>query len=67
MPPSRYLSILPGTVVVEVLPPISTVGLGYEDREALRDETARRIRERLAAARQDSPSTHSPPHAASDE
>jgi 1-acyl-sn-glycerol-3-phosphate acyltransferase len=53
MPRGRYLSILPGTVVVEVLPQISTAGLGYDDRDGLRDETARRIRERLAAVRGD--------------
>jgi hypothetical protein len=40
-------------VVVEVLLPISTAGLGYDDRDGLRDETARRIRERLAAVRGD--------------
>lgn len=48
MPCGQYLSILPGTVVLEVLPPIPTKGLGYEDRDALLEETARRIRERLA-------------------
>jgi 1-acyl-sn-glycerol-3-phosphate acyltransferase len=55
MPRGRYLSILPGTVVLEVLPPISTAGLGYADRDGLRDETARRIRQRLAAVRQEQP------------
>jgi len=50
MPPGKYLSILPGTVVLEVLEPIWTEGLTYEDRIALRDMTATRIAERLAAA-----------------
>jgi 1-acyl-sn-glycerol-3-phosphate acyltransferase len=54
MPRGRYLSILPGTVVLEVLPRISTAGLGYADRDGLREETARRIRQRLAAVRPES-------------
>lgn len=50
MPRGAYLSILPGTVVIEVLPPIPTTDLSHDDRDWLRDETDRRIRERLAAA-----------------
>jgi len=67
MPRGRYLSILPGTVVLEVLPSISTAGLGYDDREALRDETARRIRERLAAAQKETSAASSEPHPPGDE
>lgn len=48
MPRCQYLSILPGTVVLEVLPPIATKGMQHEDRDALLEETARRVRERLA-------------------
>lgn len=51
MPKGKYLSILPGTVVVEVLPPIPTVGLGYDDRDALRRRVEAQIASRLAAAR----------------
>ncbi|MEW6273331.1 MAG: lysophospholipid acyltransferase family protein [Thermodesulfobacteriota bacterium] len=50
MPPGQYLSILPGTVVLDVLEPIPTVGRSVEDRAELRDLTAARIAERLAAA-----------------
>jgi len=52
MPAGQYLSILPGTVVLEVLEPVPTEGRSVEDRVALRDEVARRIAERLAAARE---------------
>lgn len=52
MPPGKYLSILPGTVVVEVLPPIPTAGMTYDDRDRLRDQVAERIAERIAAARE---------------
>lgn len=51
MPAGQYLSILPGTVVLEVLEPVSTTGRSVEDRIALRDLVAQRISERLAAAR----------------
>jgi 1-acyl-sn-glycerol-3-phosphate acyltransferase len=50
MPPGQYLSILPGTVVLDVLPPISTVGMGLDDRDALRDMVQQRIAARLATA-----------------
>lgn len=52
MPAGRYLSILPGTVVLEVLEPIATERCCIEDRVALRDLVAQRIAERLAAARE---------------
>ena len=44
MPKGGYLSIHPGTVEVVILPPIPTRGLGYDDRERLRD----RVREIIA-------------------
>lgn len=50
MPPGKYLSILPGTVVLEVLEPIPTAGRDLEERFALRDLAAQRIAARLAAA-----------------
>jgi 1-acyl-sn-glycerol-3-phosphate acyltransferase len=50
MPPGKYLSILPGTVVLEVLEPIPTARRDVDDRTELRDLTAARIAERLAAA-----------------
>lgn len=50
MPPGQYLSILPGTVVLEVLEPIPTAGRSIDDRIALRDLAARRIAARLASA-----------------
>jgi len=52
MPAGKYLSILPGTVVLEVLEPIPTAGRDLEDRFALRDLVASRIAERLAAAQE---------------
>ncbi|MBY0275245.1 1-acyl-sn-glycerol-3-phosphate acyltransferase [Candidatus Binatia bacterium] len=51
MPAGKYLSILPGTVVLEVLEPVETKGRDVEERLALRDLVAGRIAERLAAAR----------------
>lgn len=51
MPRGRYLSIRPGTVVVEVLPPIDTAGLTYEDRERLSDQTRAELLARLSRAR----------------
>jgi len=50
MPAGKYLSILPGTVVLEVLEPIPTAGRSVDDRVALRDLVAQRIAARLAAA-----------------
>jgi 1-acyl-sn-glycerol-3-phosphate acyltransferase len=52
MPPGKYLSILPGTVVVEILPAIPTRGMAHEDRDRLRDEVRARIAARIAAARE---------------
>lgn len=51
MPRGKYLSIHPGRVVIEVLEPIATTGLSYEDREDLRDQVQARIEERLQASR----------------
>jgi len=51
MPKGKYLSILPGTVVVEVLPPIPTAGLTYDDRDRLRTRVEAQITARLNAAR----------------
>jgi 1-acyl-sn-glycerol-3-phosphate acyltransferase len=51
MPRGKYLSIRPGTVVIEVLPAISTEGMTLDDRDGLRDEVRARIAERLARAR----------------
>ncbi len=51
MPPGRYLSIHPGTVVLEILPPIETRGRGPEDRDRLAEETRAAIETRLARAR----------------
>jgi 1-acyl-sn-glycerol-3-phosphate acyltransferase len=46
MPAHGYLTILGGRVVVEILEPIPTAGLGFEDRHRLKE----RVREALAAA-----------------
>jgi 1-acyl-sn-glycerol-3-phosphate acyltransferase len=51
MPPGKHLSILPGTVVAEILPAISTAGMAHDDRDRLRDVVRARIAERIAAAR----------------
>ena len=51
MPRGKYLSIHPGRVVMEVLEPIETKGLSYEDREDLRDRVQGRIHQRLQALR----------------
>lgn len=48
MPAGGYLTILPGDVELEILEPIETVGLSYEQREELADRTRRRIAEALA-------------------
>lgn len=45
MPKGGYLSILPGTVEIDVLEPIPTTGLRYEDRDRLREM----VRERITA------------------
>jgi len=52
MPPGKHLSILPGTVVVEVLPAIPTAGMAHGDRDRLRDLVRARIAERIAQARE---------------
>lgn len=51
MPAGQYLSILPGTVVLEVLEPIPTAGRSVDDRIELRDLVRERIADRLAAVR----------------
>jgi 1-acyl-sn-glycerol-3-phosphate acyltransferase len=47
MPKGGYLSIVPGEVELVVLEPIQTAGLGYQDRERLRDLARQRIEEEL--------------------
>jgi len=37
LPPRSFLALRPGTVVVELLEPVTTVGLSLDDRAALRD------------------------------
>lgn len=51
MPRGRYLSIRPGTVVIEVLPAIETEGMTYDDRDRLSDQTRAAIVARLSRAR----------------
>jgi len=48
MPKGGYLSIHPGRVEIVVKPPIATRGLGYEDRERLRDAVREIIAEEFA-------------------
>jgi 1-acyl-sn-glycerol-3-phosphate acyltransferase len=48
MPKGGYLSIHPGRVEIFVKPPIATRGLGYEDRERLRDAVREIVAEELA-------------------
>jgi 1-acyl-sn-glycerol-3-phosphate acyltransferase len=43
MPAGGYLSILPGVMELEVLEPVETVGLSYEQRDALAAQTRARI------------------------
>jgi 1-acyl-sn-glycerol-3-phosphate acyltransferase len=43
MPAGGYLSILPGEMELEVLEPVETVGLSYEQRDALAAQTRARI------------------------
>jgi 1-acyl-sn-glycerol-3-phosphate acyltransferase len=57
MPRGKYLSIRPGTVVMEVLPAISTKGLTLEDRGDLRDRVRAQIAQRLARATEANVST----------
>lgn len=47
MPKGAYLSIVPGEAELVILPPIATAGMGYEDRERLRDLVRERIQEEL--------------------
>lgn len=47
MPKGGYLSIYPGEVEIVVKPPISTRGLGYDDRDRLRDAVREIIAEEL--------------------
>ena len=51
MPRGKYLSIHPGTVVIEVLPPIPTTTLTFDDRERLCDQTRSEIQAHLSRAR----------------
>lgn len=51
MPRGKYLSIHPGTVVIEILPPISTEGMTYDDRDRLCDQARAEIQARLSRAR----------------
>jgi len=37
LPPRSFLALRPGTVVVELIEPVTTVGLSLDDRAALRD------------------------------
>jgi 1-acyl-sn-glycerol-3-phosphate acyltransferase len=48
MPKGGYLSIHPGDVEIVVKPPISTRGLGYDDRERLRDAVREIIAEEFS-------------------
>jgi 1-acyl-sn-glycerol-3-phosphate acyltransferase len=47
MPKGGYLSILPGRVEIEILAPIETKDLGYDDRDRLRDMVRDRIADSL--------------------
>lgn len=47
MPPHGYLSILGGRVVVEILDPIPTAGLVFEDRSHLKDQVRKAMLEAL--------------------
>jgi 1-acyl-sn-glycerol-3-phosphate acyltransferase len=47
MPKGGYLSIVPGEAELVILPPIATAGMGYDDREPLRDLVRQRIEEEL--------------------
>jgi 1-acyl-sn-glycerol-3-phosphate acyltransferase len=48
MPKGGYLSIYPGDVEIVVKPPIATRGLGYQDRERLRDAVREIIAEEFS-------------------
>jgi 1-acyl-sn-glycerol-3-phosphate acyltransferase len=47
MPAHGYLSIVGGRVVVEVLDPIPTAGLGFEDRHRLKEQVHKALVEAL--------------------
>jgi 1-acyl-sn-glycerol-3-phosphate acyltransferase len=47
MPAHGYLTILGGRVVVEILDPIPTTGLGFEDRHHLKDQVRQALVEAL--------------------
>ena len=49
MPKGGYLSILPGEVEIDILEPIATNGLDYEDRDRLRETVRERIADSLRA------------------
>jgi 1-acyl-sn-glycerol-3-phosphate acyltransferase len=48
MPKGEYLSIHPGPVEIVIKPPIPTAGLGYDDRERLRDAVREIVAEEFA-------------------
>lgn len=48
MPAGGYLTILPGEMELEILEPVATVGLSYEQRDALAAQTRARIATALA-------------------
>jgi hypothetical protein len=47
MPAHGYLTIVGGRVVVEILDPVPTAGLGFEDRHRLKDQVRRALVEAL--------------------
>ena len=49
MPKGGYLSILPGRVEIDILEPIATDELDYEDRDRLRETVRERIADSLRA------------------
>jgi 1-acyl-sn-glycerol-3-phosphate acyltransferase len=48
-PPGRFLAVRPGHIVIELLQPIETTGLSYEDRGELRDRVQSAVRSALEA------------------
>jgi 1-acyl-sn-glycerol-3-phosphate acyltransferase len=50
MPKGGYLSIMPGDIDVFIEEPIPTIGLGYDDRGALRDRVRGVVAARLLQA-----------------
>ena len=49
LPPHGRLAVRPGTVIVELLEPVDTTGLSFEDRGALRDRVRSAVDAALAA------------------